>query len=217
MPEIEGISSEVAQDDYDLAFLSLKRLIQDLNGQGKIGVIWVGGFAPMEKRQRVLNIMQQQYPGIEVVSTFGEASANTVADTQTKTEAALQANPDIQAFWASWDQFALGAYAALKQAGREDVGLYSIDISPEDAALMREEGSMWKATAAADAREVGRVLMRQAINAAYGEVTPRFVQVPAFLVTQEQLRDMPEGEMPHDVTDLGWTPFLVALKNLIGQ
>ena len=215
LPDVEGLTSRVGQDDYDLAFRSLKALFQDLDGEGQIAVIWVGGFAPMERRQRVLNIMLANYPNIEVVATYGEASANTVADTLSKTEAALAANPEIDGIWASWDQFALGAYEALVQAGRTDIPLYSIDISAEDVAKMREEGSPWLATAASDAREVGRVMLRLAINAAYGQEVPKFVSLPAFLATQEQVRAMPEGEVPTSGPTLnGWTPFLVALDEL---
>ncbi len=215
LPDVPDLTSRVAQDDYDLAFRSLKALFQDLDGEGEIAVIWVGGFAPMERRQRVLNIMLANYPNIEVVATYGEASANTVADTLAKTEAALAANPEIDGIWASWDQFALGAYEALVQADRTDVALYSIDISSEDVAKMREEGSPWRATAAADAREVGRVMVRLAVNAAYGVEVPRLVEVPAFLATQEQVRALPEGEVPTSgPTDNGWTPFLVALDEL---
>lgn len=206
----------VSQDDYDMAFKSLKALVQDINGEGEIAVAWVGGFAPMEKRQRVLDIMLKLYPAVKVVATYGEASANTVNDTLTKTEAAIQANPKIKAVWATWDQFALGVNQALIQQKRTDIGLYSIDISAEDVALMRAEGSPWKATAAADAREVGRVMMRLAVNAAYDQPVPTYVVAPVFLVTQSQVRALPEGTVPTaGASDLGWTPFLVALKNLV--
>ena len=206
----------VSQDDYDMAFKSLKKLVQDIDGEGEIAVAWVGGFAPMEKRQRVLDIMLKLYPQVKVVATYGEASANTVNDTLTKTEAALQANPNIKAVWATWDQFALGVNQALIQQKRTDVGLYSIDVSAEDVALMRAEGSPWKATAAADAREVGRMMMRLAVNTAYDQPVPSFVVAPVFLVTQEQVRALPEGQIPTaGASDLGWTSFLVALKDLV--
>jgi hypothetical protein len=44
---------------------------------------------------------------------------------------------------------------------------------------------------------------------------PHFVSLPAFLATQEQVRSLPEGEVPTSgPTTVGWTPFLVALDEM---
>lgn len=40
----------IDQDDYSLAWKTLKTLAEDLNGEGNIVTIWVGGFTPMERR-----------------------------------------------------------------------------------------------------------------------------------------------------------------------
>ena len=33
----------------------IKTLAEDLNGQGNIAVVWVGGFAPMERRNVIID------------------------------------------------------------------------------------------------------------------------------------------------------------------
>ncbi len=44
----------------------------------------------------------------------------------------------VDAIWGSWDEMAKGAYRALKEAGRTDIKLISIDVSNQDMNLMRE-------------------------------------------------------------------------------
>ncbi len=184
---------ETNQDDYLLAYYSLMHLIQDFGGKAKIGVVWVGGFTPMEKRRKILDLLLGEFPGIEVVANYGRATQNTVGDTMEQTLAVLKAHPEIDAFWASWDQFAQGVYNALKQTGKK-IPIYSIDISPEDISMMREKGSPWVATAAADPYELGRIDVRLALIELAGEKAPKFYLHPAVLITQDMVRKLPEGE-----------------------
>ncbi len=184
---------ETNQDDYLLAYYSLMKLIQDFGGKANIGVVWVGGFTPMEKRRKILDLLLGEFPGIKVVANYGRATQNTVGDTMEQTLAVLKAHPEIDAFWASWDQFAQGVYNALKQTGKK-IPIYSIDISPEDISMMREKGSPWVATAAADPYELGRIDVRLALIDLAGQKVPRFYLHPAVLITQDMVRKLPEGE-----------------------
>lgn len=83
----------IDQDDYSLAWKSLKTLAEDLNGQGNIAVVWVGGFAPMERRNVIIDAFYKRYPNIKEVARFGTASNNTPLDTQTQVEALLKKYP----------------------------------------------------------------------------------------------------------------------------
>ena len=189
MPEV----IETNQDDYLLAYYSLIHLIEDFGGNANIAVVWVGGFTPMEKRQKILNLLLGEFPGIKVVATYGNATDNTVGDTMQRTLAVLKAHPTIDAFWASWDQFAQGVYKALMQTGKK-IPIYSIDVSPEDIAMMRAKGSPWVATAASDPYELGRIDVRLALMKLVGEKVPPFYIHPAAYITQNMVRKLPEGQ-----------------------
>ncbi|MCP8968143.1 sugar ABC transporter substrate-binding protein [Ectobacillus ponti] len=180
----------IDQDDYSLAWKSLKTLGEDLNGKGNIAVVWVGGFAPMERRSVIIDAFYKRYPGIKEVARFGTASANTALDTQAQVEALLKKYPnkgDLDAIFATWDEFAKGAVKALEQAGRTDIKVYGIDLSNEDLQLMQKENSPWVATAAADPAEVGKVQTRILYQKAAGEATPDVFSVEPYLVEKETL------------------------------
>ena len=180
----------VEQDDQKLADLSLEKLAADNGGKGNIVKIWVAGFAPMEKRQITYEAFLKKYPGVKEIAAFGTASNNTALDTQTQMEAILKKYPnkgDITAVWASWDEFAKGATRAIQQAGRTEIKVYGIDLSDEDLQLMQEENSPWKATAAVDPSNIGRVHADTVFKKIKGEQVPDSVKLNPVLVNQDDL------------------------------
>ncbi len=66
---------------------------------------------------------------------------------------------------------ASGAYKALKENGRSEIKLYSIDISNRDLQLMRESGSPWKVSVAVDPKLIGATNVRLIANKIAGEPT----------------------------------------------
>ncbi|MGG1687967.1 sugar ABC transporter substrate-binding protein [Pseudalkalibacillus sp. NRS-1564] len=198
----------IDQDDYSLAWNTLKTLAQDLNGEGNIVYVWVGGFAPMERRNAIYEAFQERYPEINEIAKFGTASANTALDTQTQMETILKQYPnkgDIDAVFAPWDEFAKGATRAIEQAGREEIKVYGIDMSDEDLQMMQKDNSPWLSSAATDPAEVGRVQVRFAYQKIAGEETPEIFSLDPHLVKQS---DLPEetismSELGNYVDDWG--------------
>ncbi|WP_396128746.1 sugar ABC transporter substrate-binding protein [Exiguobacterium mexicanum] len=186
----EGVTV-IDQDDYSLAWRSLKALAEDLDGEGNIVTIWVGGFTPMERRHTIYDAFLKRYPGITEVAKFGSATNNTALDTQSQMEAILKKYPEgeIDAVFAMWDEFAKGASRAIKQAGRDEIAVYGIDLSDEDLQLMQEDGSPWKVTAATDPAEIGRIQVRYAYQKLAGEETPSIHSVDPYLVDRDVLPD----------------------------
>ncbi|KOO50493.1 sugar ABC transporter substrate-binding protein [Priestia koreensis] len=186
---VPGVTT-VDQDDYMMALMGLKQMAQDLNGEGNIVYIFVGGFAPMEKRNQVYNLMMHRYPGLKEVARFGNATENTSLDTQNKMEAILKRYPnkgDIKAIWAPWDEFAKGATRAIKEAGRDEIKVYGIDLSDEDLQMMQQANSPWKASAAANPAAVGEKQLNLLIDKLSGKNIPRYYSFDPVLVTQDQL------------------------------
>jgi simple sugar transport system substrate-binding protein len=180
----------IDQDDYSLAWNSLRTLAQDLNGKGNIVYIWVAGYTPMERRNVIYEAFKQRYPNIQEIARFGTASANTALDTQAQMEAILQQYPnkgDIDAVFATWDEFAKGAVKAIQQAGRDEIKVYGIDLSDEDLQLIQQPNSPWVATTATDPSEIGRIQVRFAYQKLAGEETPDIFSVTPYLVHRNQL------------------------------
>nr|WP_220129255.1 sugar ABC transporter substrate-binding protein [Anoxybacillus calidus] len=180
----------IDQDDYSLAWKTLKTLAEDLNGEGEIVTIWVGGFTPMERRHVIYDAFKKRYPNIKEVAKFGTASANTALDTQSQMEAILKKYPnkgDIDAVFATWDEFAKGAVRAIQQAGRNEIKVYGIDLSDEDLQMIQQNNSPWVATTATDPAEVGRVQVRFAYQKIAGEKTPNIYSLEPHLVKKSDL------------------------------
>lgn len=219
--EVDGVVS-LEQGDQLMAELTLEKLAADHGGEANIVKIWTAGFAPMERRQVAYEQFLADNPGIQEVTAFGAATQNTALDTQAQMEAVLKQYPEegeITAVWAAWDEFAKGAVRAIEQAGREDIKVYSIDMSDEDLQMIQKDGSPWAASAAVDPEDIGRIQVRYAYQLIGGEtpeeqvtLEPIFIdadKLPETAVTTEQLGEYIEG---WGVSEQGYTPALEELE-----
>lgn len=186
-------ATKTSQKDESLAEMSLGQLIKDSNGKASILKLWVAGFAPMERRQVVYKDLMAKNPGVKELELIGAVSSDVPGDTANKVGATLAKYPKgkVQAIWGSWDAFAQGAYKALKENGRTEVKIYSIDVSNQDLQLMQEKDSPWVCTAAVDPKLIGRVNMRLVAKKIAGEATPEVYELPASLIKQSDLRKSP--------------------------
>jgi ribose transport system substrate-binding protein len=98
--------------------------------------------------------------------------------------------------YAAFDQPAEGAVAALKQAGRTDVKIYSYDSSPAGLALMKEGyivADIWNGPEQQSAQVLQAV--KDVLSGKYTAETPQLDPVAFTLVTTETLADF-EAEHP---------------------
>lgn len=186
------------QDDFQLAELSLNEIIA-LKSDGEaarvIKLWWGPGVPPLDRRETIYAPLEAAGQ-IETLEVIGPTNFQDVqGDIAAKVGAVLAKYPEgtIDAIWGSWDEMAKGAYTALKDAGRTDVMLISIDISNQDMNLMREEGSVWLSTAAVDPGLIGIVNMRLLAMQFAGEETPDNYDLEARLVKATDL--LPETNM----------------------
>jgi simple sugar transport system substrate-binding protein len=205
--EIEGVTL-TSQKDEALAEYALDELVKQHGNEAKIVYLWVDGFPPMTRRNAVYQDVLSEYPGIKEVDRFGVASENTSVETQNAVAAMLAKYPEgeIDAIFATWDAFAIGATRALVEAGRTEVKIYGIDVSNADLQAMQEENSPWAATAAVDAKMVGSVNVRIAAKKLAGEETPATFDLDAALITQEELKKSSEPVNVVTLADIipGW-------------
>ncbi len=217
LPEI----TRTFQDDFALAKLSLG-VINEVADPAKVIKLWWGpGVPPLDRRETIYAPLEKE-GHLETLEVIGPTNFQDVqGDIATKVGAVLAKYPEgsVDAIWGSWDEMAKGAYTALKEAGRTDIKLVSIDISNQDINLMREPGSVWIATAAVDARLIGLVDMRLLAKKFAGEETPDEYDLEARLVRQSDLKpdttmanlgDVVEGWGTSDAFDEAWMKTLRA-------
>ena len=193
LAEVEGVTL-TSQDDEALATLALEQLVKDTNGKANIAYLWVDGFPPMVRRNKVYQEVLSKNPGIKEVERFGVASADTSVQTQNAVAAMLNKYPKgkLDAIFATWDAFAIGAARALKEAGREEVKIYGIDVSNADLQEIQRDKSEWKYTAAVDPKLIGAVDMRLLAKKLAGEETPQTYDLEASLISQEEVQKSKE-------------------------
>jgi len=192
--DIDGVTS-TSQDDAALATLTLDQMIEDFDEEANILYLWVDGFPPMVRRNNVYTEYMDEYEGINEVDRFGVAAEDTSGQTQNAVAAMLNAHPEgeIDAIFATWDAFAIGAARAINEAGRDEIAMYGIDVSNADLEIMQQEGSPWKYTAAVDPKQIGSVNMRILAKKLAGEETPETYDLEATLISQEQLQSSDEA------------------------
>ena len=197
-----------SQDDEALATLALDQLVKDSNGEANIVYLWVDGFPPMVRRNNVYEQTLESNPGINEVERFGVAAADTSVQTQNAVAAMLNKYPkgEIDAIFATWDAFAIGAARAIKEAGRDEIKIYGIDVSNADLQEIQTDGSPWKYTAAVDPKLIGAVNMRLLAKKLAGEETPQNYDLEASLISQAELRTSKEAVNMVNLADIieGW-------------
>lgn len=124
----------------------------EIGGKGKVLILdtpsWITLKARADSADVVFNPFRSDDPATGIVAERYDIDANNaVTDAQTKVAAALSADTDkqIKAIITSWNLPAVGAYAALKEAGRtEDVVIASGDTGKDVLQAMREdEAGKW--------------------------------------------------------------------------
>lgn len=208
--ELSGVGGVTltSQDDEALAQFALDALVKEQGEDAKIVYLWVDGFPPMVRRNTVYQAMLEQYPNLQEVERFGVANANTSVETQNAVAAMLTKYPEgeIDAIFATWDAFAIGAARALVEAGRTEIKIYGIDVSNADLQIMQEENSPWVATAAVDPKMIGAVNVRLLAKKLAGEETPETFNLEAALIDQETLTKASEPVNMVTLADIipGW-------------
>ncbi|GHV95696.1 sugar ABC transporter substrate-binding protein [Spirochaetia bacterium] len=173
---INGITS-TAQDDARLAEITLEEIISLAGKERPARVIrvWFGpGIPPLDQRQTVYDrfVSQGKIQELALVSPRGFAFSRN--GTRETLAAVLPLFPEgtVDAIWAPYDEFARGCVDALKEAGRRDIKIVSIDISNDDIRMMLDNAGIWVAAAAVDPGLIGIVDMRILAARLAGEATP---------------------------------------------
>lgn len=186
---LEGVTS-TAQNDALLAEYSLEEAIHfSENEVPNIIKITVGGVVPLDNR----DVVYQQYEEEGKINTLQEIGPqnmqSVISDITSATNSILSTygEGEIDIIWAAWDELAKGAYNAIKENGRSDVDLVSIDVSNQDINFMTEENSTWLSTAAVDPHLIGVMNMRLLAMKIAGEDTPDTYELEPHIIRQEDL------------------------------
>lgn len=180
---------KIDQNDYKLAELGLKHMIQDTNGAAKLVHIWVPGYAPMEKRMKTYQELMPKYPNIEEIERFGQVTNNTALQTQVAMKALLDKYPQgtIDVVWATWDEFAKGAARAIQEAKRAEIKVYGIDVSNEDLEMIQDPTNPWIVTVGVAPEAIGKVQVRILAYLLAKQSVPERYSLDPVLISRDML------------------------------
>ncbi|MFS0795202.1 substrate-binding domain-containing protein [Microbacterium sp. 1P10AE] len=206
-----------SQSDASMAQGVLDQLVED-NGEGaKVGLVSAEGFAPLDRRKKVWDEVVAKN-GLDQLFFTGKVTESTATDNIPLVDAALKANPGVQAIFAPYDEITKGVVQAVLQNNLQDkVKVYGIDISNADIEVITAEGSPWVATSATDPSAVGAGVVRALALKLTGELTEDAVQFPAVTITRDfliekgitnvaQLREAEPSLLLSDTVVADWLP-----------
>lgn len=175
----------VTSDNVEGGRLAAQVLAEEIGEEGRIVVLQgTPGASASRERGEGFSEGIADYGDIEVVAEQpADFDRTRGLDVMTNM---LQGNGDIDAVFAENDEMALGAAAALDDGGEEAV-VVGFDGTPEGFEAV-EEGTL-HSTIAQQPAELGRVAVRNAVDAARGESLEEDVRVPVEIVTEENVDD----------------------------
>lgn len=180
------VESIVATDAFMAGEIMGEQLVEDYPDGAKIAIL---DFPANESTvQRVEGFMKGLESGNAEYEIVAQQDGEAALDVSLPiAEDIVQANPDLDAFFAINDPSALGVVAALNSSGNEDIDVYSIDASPDGKEALLD-GS-FTAVAAQVPIEIAEESFQLAIQYLNGEEIESEAYLPSHNVTNEMAED----------------------------
>jgi ribose transport system substrate-binding protein len=131
-------------------------VVQRMGFAGEIALLNFEDIEAAAIRGKVIRDVLARYKDIKIVEDLRVKVPGQLQDAHDKTAAFLGRHPKLKCVWGGWDELGLGANTAIKEAGRDDVFVASVDgIAPALEAI--RNGDPFSATCFNDQDLVMRV------------------------------------------------------------
>ena len=181
--------TNITSNGYAMAAETSVYVANRIGGKGNVVMFVFDAFPPVQIRGVVADAVFANFPDINVMDRITpDVQDGGIADSRSRMEALLAANPEkgsIAAVWAAWDQPAIGSLQAIEAAGRSDDGIVIVgmDANPQARDAIKAGGNFEASMAqdfvgigSATADAVGRAMAGQEIKA-------KVIYVPTVLIT----------------------------------
>ncbi|MBN2310278.1 MAG: substrate-binding domain-containing protein [Candidatus Hydrogenedentes bacterium] len=187
------VVSHIATDNYQGGRLAAKALLEAIGGKGKVAILDHPMVESVMLRTKgfhdeLAEAASRPDVDIEVVATLPGGGAKDVSFKAAQD--LLQAHPELDAIFAINDPSALGAVAALEEAGKLDrVKVIGFDGQPEGKAAIKA-GSIY-ADPVQFPDQIGRKTVEAIMNYLEGEEVPAEILIPTSLYRQADAQQDP--------------------------
>ena len=193
---IDGMKVNATSDNYQMGELIVRYLFDELmGGEGTVIALTHRPHPGVVKRCEAFDAIIEEYPNISLIVEEHVPAEQPINDAQSIVENLLLANSEpgsVTAIWAAWDEPAIGATQALKEAGRDEVIVTGVDGNQQACALVAEGGCL-KATVAQNFKGMTEIVVEQMGKLFDGEaIEVGEMYAPATLITAENVADFIE-------------------------
>ena len=190
---IDGMTLNATSDNYQMGSLIVRYLFDELmGGKGTVIALTHRPHPGVVKRCEAFDDIIKEYPDITHITEQHVPAEQPINDAQTIVENLLLANAEsgsVTAIWAAWDEPAIGATQALKEAGRDEVIVTGVDGNQQAVSLLSEGGNL-KATVAQNFEGMGDIVVEEMEKLFDGvEIEKGEKYAPATLITIENVAD----------------------------
>lgn len=164
-----------------------KILGEYLKGKGnvKVGMLNHGLPFHMTKQRDAAaeQVLVENYPDIDIVD---QLSFYKIPNAYSACREMMEAHPEIRGLYVSWERPALEAIRALKDIGRTDVSVVTVDLDQQIAEYM-QKGEIVRGVSAQRPYEQGEAAALAVIHALLGKKRYKFVGVQPVVVLPNEL------------------------------
>jgi len=178
------VASHIASDNIQGGRLAGQYMVKALRGQGKIAIIDHPIVTSVQDRVRGFLEALKSYKGIKVVARQTAEGQRDKA--MSVMENLLQAHPDLKGVFGINDDSALGALAAIKAAGRNDIVVIGYDATPEARKAILSGGPL-KADSVQHPDRIGKITIETVTRYLAGQKVPPYIPVAVGIVDRVSL------------------------------
>jgi len=183
---IEGMVLNATSDNFAMGEQITSHLFNDLmGGEGTVIALTHRPHPGVVRRSEAFDDLLNANPNITLITEQHVDVPNPIENARQIVENLLLANPEegsVTAIWAAWDEPAIGAAQALRDAGREEVIVTGVDGNSQAVALI-QEGSSLKATLSQNFEGMADIVVENVLLYLSGAtVTPGDRYAPATLI-----------------------------------
>jgi len=177
----------VSDDFFAMGRATADLMGKALGGTGKIGYIFhdASYYVTNQRDQSFKTVIGQCFPNIQIVA---ESGITDPAKGQEVAAAMLLQHPDLNGIYVTWDQPAEGVVAAIRDAGRSDVKVVTLDLGANNDLEMANDGVV-AGKAIELTYDAGQAVANMAAYGVLKKDAPPFVMAPAMEVTRDNLEE----------------------------
>lgn len=185
---IDGMVVNATSDNYEMGKMIVKYLFEDL--MGKKGTVIALTHRPhpgVVKRCEAFDDLIKEYPDIKLITEQHVDVPGPIESSRKIMENLILSNAakdSITAVWCAWDEPAIGATQALKDAGRDEVIVTGVDGNNQAIELINQDTNL-KATVAQNFEGMAKIVVDEMTKMFNGEQIEKGEKyAPATIVTK---------------------------------